>query len=311
MLRKKHFIRKNSTAEEIAAKEDFQEYCQGSPRSSVKKWEYIIKRYPHLQDEIMDAKFLVMMFTPKSKVTQPSLLKRKIYPLLKICAVFVFALGTVAVFNQYLKEDYPMITKEATFQNLEVHLSDLTQVHLRKGGTITYKESWSGSKKRELWLTGEAYFEVTKSKPFIVNLPNGSITVLGTKFLVKSDSIYTRVILEEGKINFKNNDRTFEMAPGDLLTLSNGQVAMQSNNDIQIFDSWMKNSLAFKNMPLQEVINTINNSYELDVSLGNPKLKDRKITTTINQNDPLLLLNAIAEIYNIRLIHQNGKIVLK
>ena len=101
------------------------------------------------------------------------------------------------------------------------------------------------------------------------------------------------------------------MKPGDLLNFNEEGVSVEHQHTIRTFDSWRSGKLTFKNVSIEEVIATINNSYHLNVSLGNPRLKNRKITATVDQNDPLLLLNAIAAIYDIELIEQSDKVILK
>ncbi len=298
-------------AEDYAADESFQNYCLRTSKRDVKKWERKLKRQPEIRDAVEEARFLVTLFAPTSVIPLQKASVFTRWNIFKICALFLILIFSTYLINQYSAESFPEIVKHADSQNIEIHLSDLTKVNLREGSTIKYKESWENSKEREVWLDGEAYFDVTKSKPFLVHIPSGSIKVLGTKFLVKSDSLNTKLILEEGRINFLTGSKVFEMAPGDQLTYSLNKVSIQSGRDINAFHSWMKKSLSFKNKPLREVINTIRNSYDIDVVLENEGLAERKITTTIKQNDPLLLLRAIAEIYDIKMIDKQGKIRLK
>ena len=65
-------------------------------------------------------------------------------------------------------------------------LPDSTQVYLNGGTTIKYDASFQDKTKREVFLSGEAYFEVTRDieKPFIVHTPELNINGLGTKFNV-------------------------------------------------------------------------------------------------------------------------------
>ncbi len=64
-------------------------------------------------------------------------------------------------------------------------LADGSIVHLNAGSTIRYPASFD--RKREVYLSGEAFFEVVKnpSRPFLIHLDNGTVKVLGTSFNVK------------------------------------------------------------------------------------------------------------------------------
>lgn len=303
--------REYKSPEDLAADESFQNYCQGSVVKDVKKWERWLKNHPQSKEVFEEARFLVLLFTPEKQVKTKHNRNKILYRVLRIAGVFLIFISSVWVYNFLLQEDFAIIKKTAENSNIELHLSDLTLVQLRKGSSIEYKESWENSKQREVWLTGEAFFDVTKSKPFLVHLKNGTISVLGTKFLAKGDSLSSIVLLEEGKIVFETGSKTFEMNPGDRLEYNSSEVSVYTDSDIELYRYWMKSSLVFKNEPLKNVIEMINKSYDLKVELGNQKLGQRKITTTIDQNDPMLLLTAIAEIYGIELIEDEKKIILK
>ena len=70
----------------------------------------------------------------------------------------------------------------------EIALPDGSKVWLNAESRLTYPKSFSGICTRHVYLTGEAYFDVTenKSQPFIVETSNLQIKVLGTVFNVKS-----------------------------------------------------------------------------------------------------------------------------
>jgi transmembrane sensor len=78
-------------------------------------------------------------------------------------------------------------------------LSDSTKVWLNAGSTLRYPENFS-SGKREVYLEGEGYFDVTRNeqKQFIVNTSGLRVLVYGTQFNVKSypdeNSIQTTLI---------------------------------------------------------------------------------------------------------------------
>lgn len=311
--------KKYKTVEDFAADESFQDYCLNKSAKNNRKWEKYISKNPNKKKVIEEAKFFVMLISPiEKKTTQKNkVLKQSRANIQKIAALIIVILGTITIFKYHLHQqnNYKSITKIAEHQNLSILLTDLSKIDLRKTGSLTFKETWEQSKSREVWLKGEAYFDVeknrTKDKKFIVHLEKGSISVLGTKFLVKSDSISTKVILEEGKILFKAGNKNYELTPGDVLHYNDDMVSIHHNQEIKRYDSWRKNEISFQKTPIEEVIETIKNSYNLDVSIGDENLKGRKITTTIKQNDPMLLLQAIAAIYDIEIILNENKIILK
>jgi transmembrane sensor len=87
---------------------------------------------------------------------------------------------------------------------LKLKLSDGTIVWLNSKSKLTYPVSFSDKKLREIYLDGEAYFEVKKDKahPFLVHTKNLTTRVLGTKFNVEAynDTKSIEVTLLEGKV---------------------------------------------------------------------------------------------------------------
>jgi transmembrane sensor len=65
-------------------------------------------------------------------------------------------------------------------------LPDKSKVYLNKNSTLQYPENFM-SKERTTYLTGEAFFEVTRdSLPFVVNCGGIKTKVLGTSFWLRS-----------------------------------------------------------------------------------------------------------------------------
>jgi len=276
-------ITKYQSVEEIAASESFQDYCLRRTQVSKRKWDSYIASNPEQMDMIEEAKFLVMMF------------------------------GTDNALHGNTPTEEPRIqSKQIPRKKMSVMISN---INLRDGSSIRFAESWERADSREVWLDGEAFFDVKsmkkENKPFTVNLSKGIIHVLGTKFLVKSDTTSTFIALEEGLVNFEIDGTSYELQAGDVIKYDDQNINIQRSKNTRLYDSWRNAQMSFKNASLQSIINTINNSYELEVVLENTKLKERKITATVKQNDPRLLLKAISTIYDIQITEKDNKIILK
>ena len=133
--------------------------------------------------------------------------------ILRYAAVFIlaFLLGGSSLF--LLKNS--LDSQEAAFNEIivplgessEVILADQTHVWLNSGARLSYPSGFQG-KIREVRLTGEAFFEVSRDekRPFHVVTPNLTVNVLGTSFNVEAfdQSKFTNVTLVEGKVNIEN-----------------------------------------------------------------------------------------------------------
>jgi len=320
-----------TTAEDFAADESFQSYILKHDHAKTKEWNTFIRKNPQLKDQIEEAEFLVFLLSPpildaKQITSKPSIKQdlkdktsnRRTFAIVsKIAAIFAILIASIFVINNYVTApaEYNMITESAVDQNTSILLSDLSHIDLRKGSELKFLESWEGQEKRELWLDGEAYFSVKKidkvKKPFLVHTNSGTISVLGTKFLVKSNDESSKVILEEGSVEFLADGKTYEMVPGDILIKTPNNISVEQGGEARAYDSWRNGKLAFKNKQLKDVIFTLNNSYGLNVELQNKSIETKKISATAKKNDPEMVLKAISEIYDIDLIYNENKIILR
>lgn len=310
-------INQFETVEDFIADESFQNFVLKQNDADVARWQAYIHLHPDQSKLISEAESFINLLSPKHAMFEkPIQSKNKKYfyliglvsCILVLLSVWFFGLSANA-------KEQSLVTKFADSENLNIIFPDQTELELRKGSSIQYYQDWNTSSQRKIWLKGEAFFSVEKSKKgnqiFEVHLDHGLIRVLGTKFLVRSEQEDISVILEEGKVECLVNDQTIMMKPGDVLSSSKGIVSLEQSQKVRSYDSWRSGKLSFKNVSIEEVIHTINNSYPLKVTLGNQALKNRKITATVDQNDPLLLLHALAAIYNIELIEKENKVILK
>ena len=87
---------------------------------------------------------------------------------------------------------------------IKLQLSDGTLVWLNAGSKLSFPSSFKGKKRREIFLEGEAYFEVKRdmAHPFLVHTKNLTTKDLGTKFNVQAynDTKSIEVTLLEGKV---------------------------------------------------------------------------------------------------------------
>ncbi|MBL7698071.1 MAG: FecR family protein [Chitinophagaceae bacterium] len=138
-------------------------------------------------------------------------------------------------------------------------LPDGTKVWLNAASSITYPTSFTGN-TREVSITGELYFEVTKNaaKPFIVKTYRDEITVRGTSFNINSytDEQQIKTSLLEGSVWIGNT----ELKPGEAF--SNGKVFKA---DVNMDVAWKNGSFAFRNADLQTVMRQLARWYNLDV----------------------------------------------
>lgn len=153
-------------------------------------------------------------------------------------------------------------------------LADGTNVHLNAGSSIRFPVKFIEGMEREVFLQGEAYFDVVRDDehPFIVSAEGLSIEVLGTQFSVMSypEDSSAQVVLVEGSIAMSLEHDTSEKQ----IVLTPGQrgVFDKNNKDIvtdevstAIYTSWMRGELVFRHLTFEDILKRLERHYNVEI----------------------------------------------
>lgn len=170
---------------------------------------------------------------------------------------------------------------------------DGTKITLNAGSKIKYPTD-TDRNLREVYLEGEAYFEVAKdpSRPYLVHSQNITTTVLGTSFNVQAfpEENEIMVSLVEGNVKVS---RTNENITEDMVMLNPTQQLIYSKkNDISIVESfdyqesvgWKDNVIKFNDEPLQKAFIKLERFYGVKFELTNKSKADLKITANFKDD---------------------------
>ncbi len=191
-------------------------------------------------------------------------------------------------------------------------LADGTKVTLNKNSSLTYSENISGKKLREVTLKGEAFFDVEpdKSRPFIISAGDVKITVLGTSFNVKTVDSKTEVIVETGLVQVENSRQTARLIPGERVMSDTGSMEkLPVKNEFHNY--YRTGKLVCKDTPLQELVMSLNEIYQVTIEIENTALHRKKINTVFDHKPLSEILQVIAETLQVKVIQTPDKIVLK
>ena len=156
----------------------------------------------------------------------------------------------------------------------EVILPDGTKVWLNNSTTLKYPHEFS-EKERNVYLEGEAYFEVTKNqhKPFIVQSDAMQIRVLGTTFNFKCDKNcrIAEATLIEGEIEVKGNHKEGRLilTPGQRAELNknNGRLTVKQV-DAKLDAVWHDNLIPFQKADIFNITRTLERFYDVKIILS-------------------------------------------
>lgn len=174
-----------------------------------------------------------------------------------------------------------------------VVLPDSTKVWLNGGSVLIYPSRFVSS-ERNVCLSGEAYFDVTKdaAKPFVVSLNSLKLRVLGTTFNVSSypDEPEITATLETGKVqvDVEGKGESYILNPNDRLVynLQTGKVDISKVN-AENYSSWRSGGLYFDDTPFAEVVRELERAYGVDIHVLNSKYNTQTIRAHFGPNEPI------------------------
>lgn len=194
-------------------------------------------------------------------------------------------------------------------EQLAVLLPDNSKVQLNANSDLDFKSrNWKNN--RELYLSGEAFFDVEKGQTFRVSSDEGTVEVLGTEFYVISRKDYFEVRCQEGKVRVssdKANDETI-LLPGNAVRVLNKKMEKW---DYDINEpNWLIGESTFQNTPLSQVIISLENQFKINFDASDVDLSER-FTGGFTHKDLNLALKTVMIPMDISYSVNNNKIILK
>lgn len=151
----------------------------------------------------------------------------------------------------------------------QIVLSDGTKVWLNAASALSFPVTFA-TNKRNVKLSGEAYFEVAKdrTKPFTVEANGTKVQVLGTHFNVSAYSSDASVstTLVEGSVRLIKQNATAMLAPGQNGVTLNGQAAIKVEQaDVEQAMAWKNGYILFNNTRFKDIMDQASRWYNVDV----------------------------------------------
>ncbi|WP_210519250.1 FecR family protein [Hymenobacter terricola] len=209
-------------------------------------------------------------------------------------------------------------------QQRRLTLPDGSVVVLNGNSTLTTAAQWTPASPREVWLTGEGYFQVTHLAPpavmdiagapanvkFVVHAGGLNVAVLGTEFNVNSRPGSTKVVLSSGKVAVERQAlltrENLLMQPGDLVETSAVQPGLTRRHvRPALYSDWTQGRLKFDQTPMRDVVQLLRDSYGLQVEVTDPAIMRQTVVGQVPTTTPDVLLDALAKSLEIKIV-RNG-----
>jgi ferric-dicitrate binding protein FerR (iron transport regulator) len=203
-------------------------------------------------------------------------------------------------------------------EHAKIMLSDGTKIWLNAGSRLKYPAKFKGD-TREVYLTGEAFFDVAKDKkhPFIIHTDKMDTKVLGTSFNVQAypDHATQEVSVLTGRVNVKSTvtEENVYVTPGQKVVFKSKSNKLQAFTDIPLnsISLWRKNIIVFEDAPLPEVIATINRKYNVTIEIGNKNLNNLKISAYFKELPVEQVVALVCNIINADYKLESGTYIIR
>ncbi|WP_341839839.1 FecR family protein [Chitinophaga caseinilytica] len=174
-----------------------------------------------------------------------------------------------------------------------LELADGSKIWLNADSKLSYPEQF-GPRSREVFLTGEAFFQVASSpqKPFIVHLSKGTIRVLGTSFNVRAyDNEPVQTSVSTGKVAFipKYDDArapdTFYITPDEKVTWHHeGERPEKSATSGDEDRAWTDGGLVFRDASLEDICRELERTFGKKVQFNSDAPRYYRMTGAFRNN---------------------------
>jgi transmembrane sensor len=207
-------------------------------------------------------------------------------------------------------------------KRFELQLSDGTIVHLNSGSSLKYPVKFIAGENRQVFLDGEAFFDVTKDKthPFVVNADNLNIRVLGTHFNVSNypEDNLTDVVLVEGSVGLYTGKEQFNAEKNTILKPGFKGSFSKINNQIKtkavvtdVYTAWIKGGLTFRDMTFKDISKKLERHYNITIVNQNSKLSNEKFNASFGDEPIAKVLSYFNEIHGINYTLKNNEVLIK
>ena len=172
-------------------------------------------------------------------------------------------------------------------------LSDGTRIYLNAESSLRFPDVFGD--ERKVYLTGEAYFEVSKDPkhPFIVQTETIDVQVLGTHFNVdayrNNPEVKTTLLTGSVAVSNKSNSVRMILKPNEIAIYNKvgNKLTRQVTKNAKDEISWRDGEFIFDNLPLGEIARELSNSFDTPIHIADTSLQSYRISARFRNGEDL------------------------
>ncbi|MBT1686133.1 FecR family protein [Dawidia soli] len=303
---------KDYTVEDFIQDEYFQQWVSSPNEALNQYWDSFLRHYPQQAARVAEARQFLEAMNFKRPVSDAYIenmrfdMNRRIDELeqnttsasitpaattprrrrILYCAAAASILLAAAVFGYrtWMPAGISLATSHAwneqrslKGEKVQITLGDGTTVWLNGESTLRYANDFAHQDLREVYLEGEAFFDVAenKHKPFIVHTSDIAIRVLGTAFNVKSylndKSVETTLV--RGKVSIANQNtpsrEPVTLLPNQQATFSKKSQALTLAKAVNTekYTAWREGWIVFDDLPFSDIKATLERWYNVSIDV--------------------------------------------
>lgn len=167
-------------------------------------------------------------------------------------------------------------------------LADGSVVWLNSASELRYPVAFSGN-ERKVFLKGEAYFEVAKNKqaPFLVNVADMEVEVLGTRFNINAyrydGTFQTTLVSGKVKVSDLKTAESVILKPDQQALAKEGKLSVREV-DAEVYTAWRDGKFYFESETLEEIAAQLERWYNIHFFFSREELKHYKFTGVIRKD---------------------------
>ncbi len=270
------------------------------------------KQMPAEQIQRAEARMLAGIDQVEARMGIDELEARRRIPFIKsrrwiaaACILGVLVTGAV-VYRAYhvrsaIRTEYGQLSQQV--------LPDGTEVTMNANSRLQYAPDWKTGADREVWVSGEAFFHVSKTPErsrFIVHLDYVDVIVTGTRFNVVNRPGKENVMLEEGAVTLRAScGKVINMHPGDFVALDKYKAENENVRPDSLM-AWRKRMLFFDNTPLRDLVDIVYDQYGVRIQLAGDSPEEKTVSGILPNNNLESLLKALPATGQFEVIRQEG-----
>lgn len=203
------------------------------------------------------------------------------YRWLAVAAMIALVAGTWFTYDLFKPVSYTDLM--ANNQIVTDTLPDGSEITLNKHSRISYASNFRRNRSVRL-KKGDVFFNVThdKSRPFVIEADEVSVTVIGTSFNVKHETGETEVNVESGIVKVSVGNEEVELHKGEKVRIKDkAPELLKENNTDQVYNYYHSGVIIANKTPILKIAGILEEIYGTKIKTNDPAIDSMTVTTSL------------------------------